>query len=165
MLPKIKTLIRHILLFVVVEFLFILIIFHELPPINLVTLIGIGHLAYWLLMPIFGRLHERVHSVWAKFLVAYTPIVLHVLLHVIVVAEVVSEHSDEIGTAHEHEILRMIIGTIVAGVVIFIGEYLLHRTTHCETHHHSAHQHCCEDGHGECEERHGDDSTTMVKNG
>ena len=152
---KFKTLFRHIALFFVVEVIFMLLIFHELPSVNVVTLIGIGHLIYWLLIPFFWWLRERYHHVWQKFLATYTPIVLHMALHIIVTLEIFHEHTD-VGAehSHEHSLRWLILATILAWWVILRWEYLLHRTRHCETHHGKVHQHCCDEGHGDCEEIH-----------
>ena len=52
--------------------------------------------------------------------------------------ESVEEHSH----AGEHSLSWMIIATISLGILIFVGEWLLHRKTHCDHHHQSAHEHC-----------------------
>ncbi len=152
---KIKHLFQHIALFVVVEFLFVLLIFREVPSVNVVSFTGIAHLIYWLVIIFFGWLRDRTQKVWQKFLLTFSPIVLHVLVHGAVTREVFQEHGHHETHVHdEHNIWRMIIGSIVAGIVILAGEYLLHRTTHCTTHHQSAHKKCQTSGHEQCEHSH-----------
>jgi hypothetical protein len=43
---------------------------------------------------------------------------------------------------------------LLFGVLIYIGEYLLHRKFHCDTHHHIAHEQCCKKWHEDCETPH-----------
>lgn len=42
----------------------------------------------------------------------------------------------------EHSILWMVIATIALGILIFIGEWLLHKKEHCDVCHSETHKHC-----------------------
>ena len=63
----------------------------------------------------------------------------------------VLHEAQENGYAHDEHGIWLIIGTLAAGVLIALGEYWLHRTTHCVTHHHKAHETCHDET---CEDRH-----------
>jgi hypothetical protein len=143
---------KHLWLFLLVEVVFVFIIFREFPPFSLLTLTGILHTSYWLIVIVAGIIREHyAHSVWQKFFCTYIPIVYHVAVHLYVGMEIFHE-MEEKGQAHdEHSIVWLIIGTLAAGILIALGEYWLHRTTHCETHHLSTHKHCHD---GECEDPH-----------
>lgn len=143
---------KHLGLFLLVEIVFVFIIFREFPPFSLLTLTGILHTSYWFIVIIAGLVRERyAHRVWQKFLCTYLPIVYHVIIHLYVGMQTL-HHMEENGRAHdEHSMVWLIVGTLAAGVLIALGEYWLHRTTHCVTHHGKTHAHChdeaCEDDH------------------
>ncbi len=40
----------HLLVFILIEVIFVLILFRELPETNLITLIGLLHTSYWLIL-------------------------------------------------------------------------------------------------------------------
>ena len=143
----------HLLFFVVVEIFFVFIIFRERPEANLFTLIGIGHLIYRAILLWAGYIRTRATTVMTKFLSTYTPIVFHLLLHVYIWAETLHAHAEDHGHdhAHEWEMLWIVLWVIWAWVLIYIGETLLHRKTHCDTHHADAHANCHD---GECVEKH-----------
>lgn len=142
----------HLFVFIFIEVIFVLILFRELPQTNLITLIGILHTSYWLILFFAGRLRERMHQVWKKALCTYLPVLYHLFIHLYAGRIAIEIHGTETGVHHdEHEVGRMIAGAIFLGVLIFIGEYLLHRKTHCDTHHEKTHMHCHD---GECEEHH-----------
>lgn len=141
----------HLLLFVIIEFIFVLVIFREVPTVNLITLVGFLHLSYWLIVVAAWWIREKyVHRVWQKFLCTYIPIIYHVVIHIYVGWVTIHEMSDGHGH-HDHDTIWIIIGTIVAWILIALWEYRLHRTTHCITHHRDAHAHCHD---GECEDIH-----------
>lgn len=144
----------HLLLFVVVEVLFVVVLFHEFPETNIFTAIWIGHLTYWLLVIGAGVYREYAKYVWQRFLATYLPIVYHVAVHLWVLKVTLDTVGADI---HEHEGNEawIIIWTLAAGVLIFWGERLLHRKYHCDTHHIHAHEHCMEEGHEECEDKDG----------
>ena len=152
MMNSYKNFFQHLWLFLVIEVVFVFIIFREFPSVSLLTLTGILHLSYWVIVIIAGTIRERyAHRVWQKFLCTYLPIVYHVIIHLYVGMETL-HHMEEHGHAHdEHSMIWLIVGTLAAGVLIGLGEYWLHRTTHCVTHHHKAHASChddaCEDDH------------------
>ena len=140
----------HLALFLFVEIIFIFIIFRELPETNLLTLIGILHTSYWFVLVVAGLLRENyAHLIWQKFLCTYIPVVYHVFTHILVGLITIEEMTQH--NSAEHSMTWLIIGTICAWVLIALGEYRLHRTAHCETHHQEAHKHChdgsCEDSH------------------
>jgi lysylphosphatidylglycerol synthetase-like protein (DUF2156 family) len=145
-----KNFLLHLLLFLVIEVIFVFLIFREFLETDLLTAIGILHTSYWWVLLFAAWIREKCQRVWQKFLATYLPIVYHVGIHLIAGRMSVEEHMHE-EHHDEHSLMRIIIASIAAGVLIFIGEYLLHRTTHCETHHADAHVHCHD---GECEEKH-----------
>lgn len=143
-----KSFFLHLLLFLVIELIFVFLIFREFPETHLLSLVGILHTSYWAVLIFAGWIREKCSQVWQKFLASYLPIVYHVAIHFIagrVSIETMGEHHDE------HSLPWIIIASISAGILILIGEYLLHRNLHCATHHASAHAHCHD---GECEEKH-----------
>ncbi len=140
----------HLLLFVVVEVIFVFILFRELPETNILSAIGIGHISYWLIILFAWAVREQLRHVRQRFLATYLPIVYHVVVHLWIGFETI--HAGEV--RHEWEEIRIIIGAIIAGGLILWWEILLHRKYHCDTHHVHTHEHCEEDGHEDCEEPH-----------
>ncbi len=138
----------HLLLFIVVEVLFVVILFREIPETHLLTMIGIGHVTYRWVVVLAGAIRERLRHVWQRFLATYLPIVYHVVVHLRVGVETI--HSGE--ARHPWEDLWIIVWAIVAWGIILWGEILLHRRSHCETHHVHAHKHCEDEGHDDCED-------------
>lgn len=145
-----KSFALHVLLFVVVEVLFVVILFREFPETHLLSIVGIAHASYWLVVVVAWLVREQVRHIRQRFLATYIPIVYHVVVHLRVGAEVI--HAGEEHRAGED--IWIIIWALVAWVVILWGEILLHRKYHCDTHHTIAHKHCEEDGHSECETDH-----------
>lgn len=143
----------HLLLFVVVEILFVVVIFHEFPETNVFTAIGVGHLAYWIIVLLAGIYRESVKHVWQRFLATYIPIVYHVALHLWIWVETLQAEEVYIDE-HAGEHTWIVIWTIVAWLLILWWEWLLHRKFHCDTHHILAHAHCEEEGHDDCEDKH-----------
>ena len=95
---------------------------------------------------------KYAHLVRQKFLCTYLPVLYHVVIHIYVGIETVHEMSEYSGEHHdEHSMTWLIVGTVSAGVLIALGEYWLHRTRHCDTHHLSAHKYCHDE---ECEYEH-----------
>lgn len=150
---SIKNFFWHLALFTCIEIIFVFIIFREFPQTNLLTLIGLLHTSYRWIVLLAWRLRERyAHLVRQKFLCTYLPVLYHVVIHVYVGIETVHEMSEHAGEHHdEHSMTWLIVGTISAWVLIALGEYWLHRTRHCDTHHLSAHKHCHDE---ECEDEH-----------
>lgn len=117
---------------------------------SLLTLIGVLHTSYWLMVLGAGIVREKyAHSIRQKFLCTYIPVLYHVFIHIYAGRETV--HEMEEATHDHHSIQWLLIGTMAAGILIVLGEYWLHRTTHCMTHHSHAHKHCHDE---ECEEEH-----------
>ncbi len=149
-----RSFMQHLLLFVFIEVVFVLLIFREFPQTNLLTIIGVLHTSYWLIVLLAGWLREKyAYRVWQKFLCTYVPVVYHVIIHIIAGLVTIEEMSDHIGEEHhdEHSMLWLVLGAIGAGILIALGEYRLHRTRHCDTHHSTAHKHCHDDA---CENDH-----------
>ena len=95
---------------------------------------------------------KYAHRVWQKFLCTYLPVLYHVIIHIYAGIETVHEMTEHAGEHHdEHSMTWLIVGTASAWILIAFGEYRLHRTTHCETHHVSAHKHCHDE---DCEDKH-----------
>jgi len=141
---NLKDFLLHLLFFALVEVIFALIIFREIPSGNAFTLMGLLHVSFWAIIFIAWWLREKyAHRVWQKFLCTYLPVLYHVIIHVYVGMITVHEMTEHAGEHHdEHSMTWLIVGTISAWVLIAFWEYRLHRTTHCETYHISAHAHC-----------------------
>ncbi|MBW7954874.1 hypothetical protein H3C61_03610 [Candidatus Gracilibacteria bacterium] len=127
----------HIILFILIEIAFVFLVLHELPTINLLEEIGIIHLVYFLFLFIAGYLRDLLKGYKTRFLATYLPVLFHVLAHIYIGHETIDLIDN-----NNHGDLWLIISTIVLGVFIFIGEYLLHTRYHCETHHNKVHKHC-----------------------
>lgn len=146
---QLKSFFQHLILFVLIEVLFIFILFRELPETNILSAIGIWHSIYWVVLLLAAFWREKTHKVWQRFLATYTPVVAHLVMHLwvwVITLETYDIH------AHEEEGGWLILWVIMLGVLIYRGEWLLHRNIHCETHHHKAHSHCVQKGHDECED-------------
>jgi hypothetical protein len=76
-----------------------------------------------------------------------------VIIHVYAGIETVHEMTEHVEEHHhdEHSVTWLLVGTIAAWVLIALGEYRLHRTAHCDTHHAKLHAHCHDE---DCEETH-----------
>lgn len=144
MQKNLKTLIRHMLLFIGIEILFVFAVLHEFPEIRLFETLGIVHISYWILLIIAGYIRETLTRYWQKFLATYLPVLYHMIGHVYI-GYVTIESVEAHNKGHEHGLLWMILATASLGVLIFVGERLLHRTTHCDHHHQSVHKHCKEE--------------------
>ena len=142
----------HLLVFIIIEVIFVLILFRELPETNLITLIGILHTSYWLILIFAWRLREKMYNVRKKALCSYLPVLYHLFIHLYAGRAAIEMHHEEVGHVHdEHELVRMIAWAVLLWVLIFVGEYLLHRKLHCDSHHEKAHKHCHDE---DCEEKH-----------
>ena len=148
-----KSFFSHLALFALIEIIFVLIIFREFPETSLFTLIGLLHTSYRWIVLLAWRLREKyTHLVRQKFLCTYLPVLYHVVIHIYIGIQTVHEMSEYSGEHHDaHSMPWLIVGTLSAGVLIALGEYWLHRTRHCDTHHISAHKHCHDE---ECEDQH-----------
>ena len=150
---SLKNFLSHLGLFAVIEIIFVLIIFREFPHINLLSLMGVLHASYrWMIIVAWWLREKYAHRVWQKFLCTYLPVLYHVVIHIYVGMVSVHEMTEHAGEHHdEHSMTWLIVATLGAWVLIALGEYRLHRTTHCQTHHVSAHTHCHD---GDCEDTH-----------
>ena len=93
---KIRTISSHILVFVLIEILFVFVVLHEFPEVGLFEKIGIVHITYWILVIGAGFLRERLHKYRQKFLATYLPVVFHMAGHIYVgyaTIESVEAHS------------------------------------------------------------------------
>jgi hypothetical protein len=143
-----KSMLQHLWIFVLIEIIFVLIIFRELPETSLYTLIGVLHLSYWAIIIGAWWLRERATHIWQKFCCTYLPIVYHLVIHLYAWRSAIEIHAEE--HHDEHSIVWMIISAWLLGGLIWAGEWYLHRVVHCQTHHASAHAHCQDD----CEHEH-----------
>lgn len=134
-----RTFLYHLLLFIGVEVLFVWIVFHEFPGINFYTLLGIGHMVYWLSLPLFAWLRVRAKTYLMKVVADVVPFVLHSLIHLIPIWFLLDEHHHcEHTCSHHHEphsSWDMVGMTIVILVIICVGEYILHRRQRCSCPH------------------------------
>jgi len=111
MKAKIRTISSHILVFVLIEILFVLAVLHEFPEVGLFEKIGIVHISYWILVIGAGFWREKLHKYWQKFLATYLPVVYHMAGHIYVgyaTIESVEAHSH----GSEHSLLWIILATI-----------------------------------------------------
>ncbi|MDD4151078.1 MAG: hypothetical protein PHR68_00480 [Candidatus Gracilibacteria bacterium] len=141
MKKKLLSSLLHILLFVVIEICFVFIILHEFPEIGLFEKLGVVHLIYWILVFIAGYIRESIENYKIRFLTTFLPVVFHILGHLYIGEETIHQIEKH---SHASE-FWLIISTIILGIFIFVGEYLLHKRYHCESHHHKAHKHCKEE--------------------
>lgn len=137
---KINSFLKHLLIFICIEIVFVFLIFREWPETNIFTVTGIGHLIYWVIVIGAWILREKTIHVWQKFLCTYVPIVAHLVLHIYIGAEILHAHGD--GEVHHDEEVWLYIWVVVAGILIYLWETWLHRTNHCATHHQDAHTRC-----------------------
>lgn len=145
-----KNFLLHLLLFLVIEIIFVFLIFREFPETNLLSMIGVLHTSYWWVLIFAAWIRERCSKVWQRFLATYIPVLYHLAIHIIAGRVAIEEYGH--GQHHdEQNLLWMTIAAICTGILIFVGEYLLHRNVHCETHHADAHKHCHDE---ECESEH-----------
>ncbi len=144
-----KSFLLHLLAFIAIEVIFVLILFREWPETNLYTMIGILHTSYRAILIIAGWMRERLARVWQKFLATYIPVLYHLAIHVYVAVEAVHLHHEE--HHGEHDMIWIFIGAVLLGILIYVGETLLHRKIHCDTHHADAHNHCHDE---DCEQQH-----------
>lgn len=88
-----------------IEIIFVLLLFRELPETNLITLIGILHTSYWIVLLLAGWLREYLHKVRQKFLATYLPVLYHLVTHLYAGRAAVEMHAEEVGELHtEHEL-------------------------------------------------------------
>lgn len=142
MKKKILSIASHLGMFIVIEILFVFAILHEFPHISLMEKVWIVHVSYWVLLIIAWIIRESLKKFWQKFLATYIPVVFHIGGHIyiwMITIETINEHKDA------HSTMWMIIATISLWVIIFVWERLLHRNTHCSSHHASTHKHCKDD--------------------
>lgn len=133
----------HILLFVIVEIIFVFLILREFPEISFFEDLWIIHLLYWISIFVAWFARESIKSYQVRFLFTYIPVVFHIAWHLYI-----WEQTIELIENHWHEdtsIFWLIISTISVWILIFIWEYLLHKKYHCDFHHDKVHKHCKED--------------------
>lgn len=136
----------HLGVFVLIEIFFVFLILREFPSVSLLGTVWLIHLAYWIIFIFAGIIRIKIRPYWWKFLATYIPVVLHIIGHIYLIfltVETVAEETHEHGH-NEHSIGWMIISTVALGVLIFAGEWLLHRKQHCDVCHQEAHKHCLE---------------------
>jgi len=142
-----SSLLGSMIVFGLVEILFVLFIFHEIHIGDFATLSGVLHLSYWLVVLGCGWLRTRWSNVLFKAICTWFPIVYHVLLHVVMAGYLVHTHHD----GHDHSLMMLIVLSIISLGLVFAWEYVIHRRWHCVTHHDHAHVHChdseCTDSH------------------
>jgi len=130
---------KHLLLFVGLELVFVFLLFREFPGFWLWSALGVGHTTYRLVVVIAWLLRERLTYVWQRFLATYLPLLFHFVIHLWVGVETLEFAHEHI---HQAEDLWLIVWIIGLGVLIFVWEYLLHRTSHCDHHHWRVHKDC-----------------------
>lgn len=131
----------HILLFVVIEVLFVFIVLHEFPEVSFFEDLWIIHIIYWISIFVAWYIRENIHKFQIRFLATYIPVVFHIIWHLYIWEETI-KHIEVNSYSSEFWI---IISTVILWIFIFIWEYLLHTKYHCEHHHWKAHKHCKND--------------------
>ena len=108
MYSSFQALLKHLVVFLLIEIVFVLILFREFPETNLISLIGILHLSYWIVILAAGWLRERCTRIWQKFLCTYVPVLYHLAIHLYAGRVAIEMHEE----AHhdEHSIVWMIVG-------------------------------------------------------
>lgn len=122
MKAKIKSFFYHLLIFVIIELLLVALIFHELPTISFFTWLGLGHVIYFIFLPLFGWWRIKEKNLIGKIGATTLPLVLHVIVHLVPFVDEMDHHY-----GHEHNMVWVIIMLIIAFTVIMCGEYLLHK--------------------------------------
>ena len=130
----------HLLLFVAIEILFVFVVLHEFPEVSLFEKMGIVHISYWIILLLAGVRREQLHTYRKRFLATFVPVVYHMIGHIYVGYATIE--SVENNTHNEHSLAWIVVATIALGVLIFVGERLLHRKLHCDHCHQSVHKHC-----------------------
>lgn len=106
---SLKNFAQHLGIFLVVEIIFVFIIFREFPSVSLLTMTGLLHLSYWIIVIVAGVIRERyAHRVWQKFLCTYLPLIYHVLIHIYMGMETIHV-MEETGHHHDEHSLTWII--------------------------------------------------------
>ncbi len=85
----------HLTVFVLIEVIFVLLLFRELPETNLITLIGILHTSYWIMLLFAGWLREKSHFVRQKACCTYVPVLYHLFIHLYAGRIAIEMHHNE----------------------------------------------------------------------
>lgn len=141
MKKKIISSILHVLLFVLIEILFVFLILHEFPKISFFEKIWIIHIIYWICVFIAWYVRENIEKYQVKFIATFIPVLIHIIWHLYIWEETINQ----VNPHSEHSALWLIISTISLWIFIFIWEFLLHRKYHCEHAHQKVHKNCIED--------------------
>lgn len=140
---SIVSLFLHLLLFVVVEIIFVFLILREFPEVSFFEDLWIIHLAYWISIFVAWFTREHINSYQVKFLFTYTPVVFHIFWHLYIWEKTIWFIENNWHTPSSN--FWLIISTISVWILIFIWEYLLHKKYHCDHHHDKVHKHCKEE--------------------
>ena len=125
---KTKKLLLHVILFVVIEILFIWFLFGEIPSVSFFTSIGIGHLLYFISLLAFGYLRLRSNNYLVRSMSFLLPIVLHAIIHVVVISDEVHDHCMH----HNYDKIYLIVMAIAISCMVIIVEYIFHKKeVHC----------------------------------
>lgn len=144
MKKNIRSLFAHISVFVIIEIIFVLLILHEFPKVSLLNTVWIIHLVYWFVLVIAGILRDKIKPYRWKFLATYLPVLLHIGWHVYIVYLTVDTVLQDDHAPQHDSLLRLIITTLGLWVLIFFGEWLLHKKQHCDSCHAETHKNCTE---------------------
>ncbi len=137
---------KHLFFYLIIEIFLVIIIFHELPEIGLISKIWIWHALYRLILLIWWFIRASSSKVKVKFFASYIPILAHFILHIYIWAETISVHSDW----HVSNVV-LFLSIIWIWLVIYRWELLIHRKFHCDSHHADTHKDCHDK---DCEETH-----------
>lgn len=124
----------HLIIFVFIEVAFVFIVLHEFPNIAFFEWLGILHLVYWIMIIFAGFIREKLHRFYLKFLATFLPLFIHVLWHVYI------GHD-----ALEHGHISwwwLWWATVILGIFILVGEYILHNYMRYKRHHQKIHKEC-----------------------
>lgn len=140
------------MLFIAIEIIFVLIVFREFPSVNVYSTIWIAHIIYRSVVILCSLRREKAKTVYIRTMALWSPMVLHLLIHIRIWIETIEEHSK--WHNHDHhweETIWLIIWTIIAWILIYIWEKLIHKHQHCKSHHTWVHKDCIETSHWDCE--------------
>ncbi len=133
----------HVLLFVIVEILFVFLILNEFPEVSFFEELWVIHLIYWISIFVAWFLREHIKSYIVKFYMTYIPVVFHIAGHLYIWEKTIEQIENQ--TRIHTSDFWLIISTICLWIFIFIWEYLLHKKYHCEHSHAKVHKHCKEE--------------------
>ena len=127
MQTKFKKLFQHFIFFIVVEIILVWIAFREFPFLELFSVVGIGHLMFYisLLLCAWIRIHCKKLSL--KMLASLCPLLLHMMMHIVALIMEYDHHISHHQCDHHGMYYSMIAIVILSVFLIVIVEYVIHK--------------------------------------